>query len=63
MIDLKESWKLILLMGFASMFITLIYLFLLRWITKPLLYVSLFLIFIFGVLVTVWCFRKMGEYP
>lgn len=61
--DLKESWQLILVMGIASLVITLIYLFLLRWITKPLLYVSLFLILIFGALVTVWCFRRMGEFP
>lgn len=53
----------ILVMGFASMFITLIYMFLLKWITKPLLYVSLFLILIFGGLITVWCFLRMGKYP
>jgi hypothetical protein len=61
--DLKESWKLILAMGAASLVVTLIYLFLLRWITKPLLYVSLFLILIFGGLVTAWCFKRMGEVP
>ena len=48
MVDIQESWKLILVMGIASMFITLIYMFLLKWITKPILYVSLFLILIFG---------------
>jgi len=42
-------------MGFVSFIITLIYMALLKWITKPILYVSLFLIFIFGALVTAWC--------
>jgi hypothetical protein len=55
MVDLQESWQLILLMGFMSFIITLIYMFLLKWITKPVLYVSLFLIFIFGALTALWC--------
>lgn len=59
MVDLQESWKLILLMSFMSFIITLIYMFLLKWITKPILYVSLFLIFIFGALVTAWCVQRM----
>lgn len=63
MADIKETWKLILVMAFASLVITLIYLFLLRWITKPILYVSLFLIFIFGALITGWCLRRMQEFP
>lgn len=46
-------------MGIASMFITLIYMFLLKWITKPILYVSLFLILIFGGLITAWCVQRM----
>jgi hypothetical protein len=62
MADLRETWKLILVMAVASLFITLIYLFLLRWITKPILYVSLFLIFIFGALVTGWCVMRMQEF-
>jgi hypothetical protein len=59
MVDLQESWKLILLMSFMSFIITVIYMFLLKWITKPVLYVSLFLIFIFGALVAVWCVQRM----
>lgn len=50
-------------MGFVSFIITLIYMFLLKWITKPILYVSLFLIFIFGALVTAWCVQRMQQYP
>jgi hypothetical protein len=62
-VDLSESWKLILLMSFMSFILTMIYMFLLKWITKPILYVSLFLIFIFGALVAVWCFQRMNQYP
>jgi hypothetical protein len=63
MVDIQESWKLIIVMGIASMIITLIYMFLLKWITKPILYVSLFLILIFGGLVTAWCVQRMQQYP
>jgi hypothetical protein len=46
-----------------SFIITLIYMFLLKWITKPILYVSLFLIFIFGALVAAWCAQRMQQFP
>ena len=49
-------------MGFGSFVITMIYLFLLRWITKPLLYVSLFLIFILGLLVGYFAWIKQNDY-
>ena len=52
--DVGMSWKLILVMGLASLVITLIYFFLLKWITKPILYISLLLTLIFGIAVTVW---------
>lgn len=57
MADLKESWALILVMSLFSFFVTLGYLALLRWITKPLLYVSLFLIFIVGGLISFYCWN------
>ena len=50
--DVSVSWKIILVCGVISFFITLIYLYLLRWITKPILYISLFLVFLFGALIT-----------
>ena len=61
--DVGISWKIILVVGILSFFITLIYLYLLRWITKPILYISLFLVFIFGALITFWCFNRAQEYP
>ena len=63
MVDIQETWQLIIVMGIISFVFTLIYMYLLKWITKPVLYVSLFLIFIFGALVTVWCLQRMTHYP
>lgn len=50
LVEIKDSWKAMTLMVFVAFIITIIYLALLKWITKPLLYVSLFAIFLFGVL-------------
>jgi len=60
--DIKESWQVLLIMGFGSFVITLIYLFLLKWITKPLLYVSLFMIFILGLLCGYFAWMKADDY-
>lgn len=49
-------------MSGGSLIITLIYIYLLRCITKPLLYVSLFLIFVAGILCGYWAFTKVEEY-
>lgn len=56
--DIGVSWKIILVGGILSLVITLVYLLLLRWITKPILYISLFLVFIFGALITFWCYNR-----
>lgn len=61
--DVSVSWKIILVCGVISFFITLIYLYLLRWITKPILYISLFLVFIFGALITFWCYKRATKFP
>lgn len=52
--DAKECWKLILIMGACSFGYTLVYFILLKWITKPIMYISLILTFIFGMMVTGW---------
>jgi len=49
-VEIKESWKAMTIMAFGAFIITIIYLMLLKWITKPILYISLFGIFLFGVL-------------
>jgi len=51
------------IMVFGAFIITIIYLMLLKWITKPLLYVSLFAIFVFGVLGGGFLFLQKDEYP
>lgn len=42
--------------------ISIIYVFLLKWITKPLLYVSMFVIFVAFVLLGGYCYLHMEEY-
>lgn len=61
--DVIISYPLILIMVFVSLLITVAYLYLLKWITKPILYVSLFMVFILGALITYWCFKKAATYP
>uniref|UniRef100_A0A7S3FVB3 Choline transporter-like protein n=1 Tax=Strombidium rassoulzadegani TaxID=1082188 RepID=A0A7S3FVB3_9SPIT len=62
-VDIKEAWKALLIMSAVSFVITIIYIFLLRWITKPLLYTSLLLIFVLGLLVGYFVWTKKDEYP
>ena len=61
--DARECWKLILIMGACSIGYTIVYFFLLKWITKPILYLSLLLIFVFGAMVTAWCAHRANLYP
>jgi len=49
-------------MCIASVFITVIYVFLLKWITKPLLYVSMAIILICFILLGGWSWVKRSEY-
>lgn len=51
------------LMVFVAFIITIVYLALLKWITKPLLYISLLAIFVFGVLGGGFLFLQKDEYP
>ena len=50
-------------MTFFALIVTIIYLFLLRWITKPILYISIFLMFLMGCLVSLWCFLQVKKQP
>jgi len=52
--QLEIVWKEILYMCLASVLITVVYIFLLKWITKPLLYVSMLIILIMFVLLGAW---------
>jgi len=49
-------------MAGATILISLIYIFLLRWLTKPLLYTSMVLILAGFVLLGGWCWMKRSEY-
>jgi len=43
-VSASKTWTLVLYMGFAAFFITLLYVFILRWIAKPLLYLTTMLL-------------------
>lgn len=53
---MQIAWPVVVGMGFFSLIFTVAFLFLLRWIVKPVLYLSLFFIFAAGALVALWCF-------
>lgn len=46
----------------GTIVISIVYIFLLKWITKPLLYTSMLLILIGFVLLGGWCWMKKDEY-
>lgn len=54
---IAEAWPVLAIMGAVTLFVTLIYIYLLRCITKPILYGSLLLIFLFLVGVTGYMFK------
>ena len=49
-------------MSAMTIVISIIYVFLLKWITKPLLYVSMIVIFIAFVLLGGYCYLHMNDY-
>jgi hypothetical protein len=51
-------WKGMAVMAGATFVITIIYIFLLKWITKPLLYVSMVIILAVFILLGGWCWIK-----
>lgn len=61
--DAVISYPLIIIMVFLSLFFTVAYMYILKWVTKPVLYFSLFFVFIMGALITYWCFKKSQTYP
>jgi hypothetical protein len=54
MVDLAESWQVLLGMAFGSLFITIVYVVLLRCITKILLFVSIIGLMLCGLAFTGW---------
>ena len=62
MADIQNCWQAIVGMAFGSLVISIIYIFLLKWITKPLLYVSMVLILVFFVLLGGWSWIQRSKY-
>jgi len=60
--DMQECWQVLVGMAFATVLIALVYVFLLKWIVKPVLYVSMVLILILFVLIGSWSFAKRADY-
>lgn len=61
-IEIGEVWKLMIVMCFVALILSVIYVFLLRWIAKPLIYVSLFAIFLLGLLGGYWVWMKREDF-
>lgn len=61
--DIVIGWPIIVVMSVGSLFVTIIYMYLLKWITKPVLFSSLFFFFLWGSLITGWCFLNARKYP
>jgi membrane protein required for beta-lactamase induction len=61
MADITNGWKPIAIMCGGSFVIALIYVFLLRWIVKPILYLSMFIILFVFIALGAWCFMHSKE--
>jgi 4-hydroxybenzoate polyprenyltransferase len=62
LVELGEVWEILVGMCFGTIVISIFYIFLLRWITKPLLYISMLAILIGFILLGGWCWLKKGDY-
>lgn len=62
LVELGETWEIMLGMLGATIVISGFYIFLLKWITKPLLYISMLLILIGFILLGGWCWLKKDDY-
>jgi len=62
LVQLGECWEIVLAMAGATIVISIFYIFLLKWITKPLLYTSMLLILIGFILLGGWSWMKKDEY-
>jgi hypothetical protein len=60
--ELQNCWQAIAVMSGVTIIISILYIFLLKWITKPLLYISMILIFICFVLLGGYCYVHMADY-
>lgn len=58
--DIVYAWKIILIVGLLSLVITVGYMWILKWITKCVMFTSLLLILVVGVLISLWNFWQMS---
>lgn len=56
--DIKKAWATLIIMVFVTFVVTLVYIYLLKCITKPLLYTSLLLIFVLGVGIGYYAYKE-----
>jgi MFS superfamily sulfate permease-like transporter len=62
LVELELCWEILAGMAVATIFISIFYIFLLKWLTKPLLYVSMLIILVAFVLLGGWLWLKKDEY-
>jgi len=62
LVEIQNCWQAIAIMSGCTIIISIIYIFLLKWITKPLLYISMFVIFVAFVLLGGYCYLHMADY-
>jgi len=62
LVELAECWEVLVGMAVATIFISIAYIALLKWITKPLLYTSIVIILLGFVLLGGWCWLKKNEF-
>jgi len=60
--DLQLCWKGLAIMAAVTLLISIVYIFLLKWITKPLLYISMVLILAAFCLLGGWCWMQRLKY-
>jgi hypothetical protein len=60
--DIQTCWKVIVGMCAGTILIALAYVFALKWIVKPILYISMVIILVMFILFGTWSFMKRSEY-
>ena len=60
--EITECWETLAIMAGGTVVISIVYIFLLKWITKPLLYTSMFIILIMFILLGAWSWTKQFDY-
>jgi hypothetical protein len=60
--DIQICWKAVVGMAAGTILISIIYVGLLKWIVKPVLYFSMFLILVLFILLGAWSWMKRSEY-